>query len=163
MLHSDMKLRWVLTSIIVSFPAEQKALPTMPGVKTGNNQQATHSFNCIGLHCNIGIRGRAITTSTPPPTTTPNSQSKMPKASVIQTFLKLLTRGLLKKIALPAILRMASKGEQSGTEKRYKNWPGFNDRCPYVLFWEINSLLEKHLKSWQKNLVCKGFDKCILW
>lgn len=123
MLHSDMKLSWVLTSIIVSFPAEQKALPTMPGVKTGNNQQATNSFNCIGLHCNIGIyqiRGRATTTIKPPPTTTPRSQSKeeKPKASVIRTFLKLLTRGLLKKIALPAILRMASKGEQSGTEKR---------------------------------------------
>ena len=123
MLHSDMKLSWVLTSIIVSFPAEQKALPTMPGVKIGNNQQATNSFNCIGLHCNIGIyqiRGRAITTSKPPPTTTPRGQSKgeKPKASVIRTFLKLLTRGLLKKIALPAILRMASKGEQSGTEKR---------------------------------------------
>ena len=123
MLHSDMKLSWVLTSIIVSLPAEQKALPTMPGVKTGNNQQATNSFSCIGLHCNIGInqlRGRATTTSKPPPTTTPRSQSKeeKPKASVIRTFLKLLTRGLLKKIALPAILRMASKGEQSGTEKR---------------------------------------------
>ena len=120
MLHSDMKLSWVLTSIIVSFPAEQKALPTMPGVKIGNNQQATNSFNCIGLHCNIGIRGRAATTSKPLPSTTPRSQSKeeKPKASVIRTFLKLLTRGLLKKIALPAILRMASKGEQSGTEKR---------------------------------------------
>ena len=126
-----MKLSWVLTSIIVSLPAEQKALPTMPGVKTGNNQQATNSFNCIGIHCNIGInqlRGRATTTSKPPPTTTPKppptttprSQSKeeKPKASVIRTFLKLLTRGLLKKIALPAILRMASKGEQSGKEKR---------------------------------------------
>ena len=118
-----MKLRWVLTSIIVSLPAEQKALPTMPGVKTGNNQQATNSFNCIGLHCNIGIhqlRGRATTTSKPPLTTTPRSQSKeeKPKASVIRTFLKLLTRGLLKKIALPAILRMASKGEQSGKEKK---------------------------------------------
>ena len=118
MLHSDMKLSWVLTSIIVSFPAEQKALPTMPG----NNHEATNSFNCIGFHCNIGIyqiRGRATTTIKPPPTTTPMSQSKeeKPKASVIQTFLKLLTRGLLKKIALPAILRMASKGEESGTEK----------------------------------------------
>ena len=114
-----MKLSWVLTSIFVSFPAEQKTLPTMPG----NNQEATNSFICIGLHCTIGIyqiRGRAITTSKPPPTTTPMSQSKeeKPKASVIRTFLKLLTRGLLKKIALPAILRMASKGEQSGTEKR---------------------------------------------
>ena len=115
-----MKLSWVLTSIIVSFPAEQKALPTMPGVKTGNNQEATKSFNCIGLHYNIGIRGRAATTSKPLPSTTPRGQSKeeKPKASVIRTFLKLLTRGLLKKIALPAILRMASKGEQSGTEKR---------------------------------------------
>ena len=113
-----MKLSWVLTSIIVSFPAEQKALQTMPGVKTGNNQQATNSFNCIGLHCNIG--GRATKTSKPPSTTTQSSQRKeeKPKASVIRTFLKLLTRGLLKKIALPAILRMASKGEQSGKEKR---------------------------------------------
>ena len=123
MLHSDMKLRWVLTSIIVSLPAGQNALPTMPEVKTGNNQQATNSFNCIGLHCNIGIhqiRGRATKTSKPPPITTPRSQNKEeePKASVIRTFLKLLTRGLLKKITLPAILRMASKGEQSGTEKR---------------------------------------------
>ena len=134
-----MKFCWVLTSLAMSLSAgsskNDQLKPAPTKMVRIRNQRSISTLNCIGLQCNVRYSTDPIATKTSttvrPRTTTQskgdaketqpskNFETKDEKFSVIGTFFKVVTRGLLKKIALPAIVRL-SMAEDSQRGRRAK-------------------------------------------
>ena len=134
-----MKFCWVLTflamSLSVGSSKNDQFKPAPTKTVRIRNQRSISTLNCIGLHCNVRYSTDPIaaktSTNVRPRTTTQskrdaketqpskNFEAKDEKFSVIGTFFKLVTRGLLKKIALPAIVRL-SMAEDSQRGRRAK-------------------------------------------
>ena len=121
----------VLLSVGSSAHVQFKPVPTK-AVRM-RNQRSIYALKCIGLHCNVGSRADPVaakeneSTMVQPRTIVQRKESaketqaskKEEKISVIGSFFKLVTRGLLKKIALPAIVRL-SMAEDSKRTRRAK-------------------------------------------
>ena len=134
-----MKFGWVLTSLAMSLSVGSSKNDQLKPAPTKTvrirNQRSFSMLNCRGSHCNVRYSTDPIAakTSTTVSTTTTtqskedakekqiskNFEAKNEKFSVIGTFFKLVTRGLLKKIALPAIVRL-SMAEDSQRGRRAK-------------------------------------------
>ena len=135
-----MKFGWVLTllamSLSVGSSKNDQFKPSPTKTVRIRNQRSMFTLNCIGLQCNVRyspdpIAAKTSTTVRPRTTTqskedateakpSKNFEAKDKKFSVIGTFFKLVTRGLLKKIALPAIVRL-SMAEDSQRGRRAEN------------------------------------------
>ena len=96
-IHCEMKFGWLLICLQVSLSEESssKNEKSQAGVKLRN--QRTGSSNT-----DLGTTAQESLLTEVKPTTTGQDE----KVSAIGIFLKLITRGLLKKIALPAIVRL---------------------------------------------------------
>ena len=133
-----MKFGWILISVpmlllSMGSGANVQIKPVPTKASRMRNQRSIYALECIGLHCSVGssrdfVAGKVnASTMVQPRRTVPRKESakerqaskKDEQISVIGTFLKLLTRGFLKKIALPAIVRL-SMPEDSKMARRAK-------------------------------------------
>ena len=118
-----MNIVWILISLIVSLSEAS------PNAKV----RFKPTFKCFGLLCKVGysstaaakeqtargtIGPRTIAQSKVGAKETDPCGVKERRTSFIGTFFKLVTRGLLKKVALPAIVRMSMRAEESERAKR---------------------------------------------
>ena len=125
-IHCEMNIVWILISLIVSL---SEASPSA-------NSRFKPTFKCFGLLCNVKhsstdptaaakaqtasgtIRPRTIAPSKVGAKETDPCGVKERRTSFIGSFFKLVTQGLLKKVALPAIVRMSMRAEESERAKR---------------------------------------------
>ena len=129
-----MNFRWVLISlnIFVLAAASGSSWPSGEFKPTKRHQRSIYSLKCIGLHCNLIDRTARKTGSSTPRTTeegakkTGQRKDKGAKETSLTisfagSFLKLLTRGLLKKIVLSAVMRMEEKGKRARRAEKLFN------------------------------------------
>ena len=129
-----MKFGWILISVpmlllSMGSGANVQIKPVPTKASRMRNQRSIYALECIGLHCSVGssrdfVAGKVNASTTVQPRRKESAKERQAskkdeQISVIGTFLKLLTRGFLKKIALPAIVRL-SMPEDSEMARRAK-------------------------------------------
>ena len=125
----EMNFHWVLISLWLSASAsgDVQLKSNQPAKR---HQRSIDTLKCVGLHCNVRYSRRDLTKrgssarGVGPRTTgeqSKESAKKTPLAiSFLGSFLKLMTRGLLKRIVLPAIVRLEDTKRARQAEKLIK-------------------------------------------
>ena len=130
-----MKFGWILISVpmlllSIGSGANVQIKPVPTKASRMRNQRSIYALECIGLHCSVGssrdfvAAGKVNASTTVQPRRKESAKERQAskkdeQSSVIGTFLKLVTRGFLKRIALPAIVRL-SMPEDSEMARRAK-------------------------------------------